>query len=217
MAYANRGHFSSAWLLGFQWVIANALSWVAAFFVMELMYIPSPFGFGFSSLLFALDAFWNKSLPGALAGICFAIATWLVLRHRILNPGRWVISTILGFMFGVFIGDGVSSLLSIQFIARPWRNSLWDFALTGLLLGLLVGIFQWLVLKQQSTQAHWWIPASIVAWVSVYLISSVNWVVGLLANGAIIGIITGVTLIWVLRHSKIKVLSKADGGHALQV
>ena len=212
MAYVNRRHFTSAWILGIQWVIANTTSWIAAFFPMSLIsYIPSPFG------VFALSLFWNKSLPGIMAGVCFATTTWLVLRQRILNPGRWVISTILGFMFGMFIGDGVSSLVPYYFVVQSWRNSPWDFALTGVLLGLLIGAFQWLVLKQQSTQAHWWIPANIAAWTSISLVSFWNSMTGLVVNGIIIGIITRVPLIWVLRNSKSGTAGKASEEHASPV
>lgn len=111
----------------------------------------------------------------------------------------WVVASIVGFGVGKWIGE-----VSMQSVSAVGP------VLAGALIGLAVGVAQWLVLRRHVAAAEWWIPASVVAWAAAWII--ISWaeaaessptpmVYLLVAIGAAVGgIVTGAALIWLSRH-----------------
>ena len=114
---------------------------------------------------------------------------WLVLRRHVMGLQRWAVFTGLGFALGSFV-----------FLA---------------FMGLGVGLMQWLLLRRDLNKTGWWPVMNALAWPLGYMFGgSAGMGLGqafgspLIANllsasftGAIIGAITGVVLLWLLREN----------------
>ena len=68
--------------------------------------------------------------------------------------------------------------------------------LLGPLLGGLVGLVQWTILRKETEWAGWWIVISIMAWTT-----GLTLLPGLLSSGALSGAITGLSLVILFRNS----------------
>jgi hypothetical protein len=163
---------------------------------------------------------------GALFALPFAIvapfvAQWLGVR-RVLGSqrqfGLWIVATLLS--------GGLSALLMLAPFAFGIRD-IPSFLILGII-GMSLGLMQWLVLQRHVSRAYWWIPANAVGWVAgaavgplvfdaVGLlcqssakfgssISSLNvgvcdylgQVLAFVAVVAVFSIITGTTLVWLV-------------------
>jgi len=171
------------WIFGLWWVLATAVGWVVGFAVCEAL---NDFVESFSS-------------DGAVIGISVGIMQWLALRRRINRAGWWILASIIGFAIGKLVGDAIAQAVSGAV----------GFGLSGAAIGASLGAAQWLVLRRHVMQAGWWALASVVAWaVGWSIINLVGEATGgpagtaylIGATGAAMaGVITGVSLIWLLR------------------
>lgn len=170
--------------LGFLWVVANVVGWIVGFFICE----------AFQAL------FRGLSSDGLILGTSLGIAQALVMRPRLGRGGWWVLSSIGGFWLGKLVGDMLSA-------GTP---GIAGFLLDGAVIGAGVGIAQSLVLRGRLPQFGFWIPANIVGWAVAWIvIRSVDdsepittlWIYAVGSVGAAIaGIVTGVTLICLMRR-----------------
>jgi hypothetical protein len=80
--------------------------------------------------------------------------------------GWWVVATVGGWLLGVFL------------IRIPgwlgWTNPLFSPGLALIVMGLSIGVGQWLLLRRRLSRAGWWIGANIVGWGSLPLIAEGN-------------------------------------------
>ncbi len=169
--------------LGTQWVVANVAGWLIGFALCE-----------------ALQSFVSTVLvDGLVIGSAVGIAQWLVLRRWISPVGWWVVLSIVGFGVGKALAEAT----------LPGTTTLPGYALTGAIIGVVVGLAQWVVLHRILSSAGWWVPATGVAWVvgwsaigvaehasdwttlAVYVVGGVG--------AAAAGLVTAVALIWLLR------------------
>jgi hypothetical protein len=117
------------------------------------------------------------------AGVSMGFAQWLVLRPIYPKTGWWMPLSAGGWM----LGWGISMALGIQQT---------DFLVAGLV-GLSLGLFQWIILNQWVPISQWWIVVNILAWV-----------IGLSGftdprfAGLVVGIVTGIALELLSRYSK---------------
>jgi hypothetical protein len=141
-----------------------------------------------------------------ILGLAGGFMQWLVLRRRIAGAAWWIPATSLGFPIALVIADGAGMRLGGDSIAAP--------VLMGGAFGLLSGIMPWLVLRRQVARAGWWLPAQllgslvggamgIVAFHTAGLIGfyELTWAAAGAMFGAGLGTITGLTLVWMLRHT----------------
>jgi hypothetical protein len=165
--------------LGLQWAAATIVGWIIGFYLCE-----------------AFKAFVSTYfVDGLIIGSAVGIAQWLVVRRRFAPIGWWVLLSIVGFGVGKGVADASTAGLS----------GVAGYGLAGGLIGLSVGIFQWLVLQRRVSGAAWWVPANVVAWAMGWIPISAaeaaeDWpilqVYGVGAIGAAVaGIITGFTLL----------------------
>jgi hypothetical protein len=172
--------------LAIQWVLASIIGWGIGFFVCEGL---KPFFYDITHL----------GGDGLIIGAAIGIAQGLVVRRRIAPMGRWVLVSALGFGVGKFLGEA----------AAGGMPAVVGSLLTGAIIGLSVGVAQWLVLRGKVTGAGWWLAANVAGWALGWsLISLVEEAEGMstamvyLIGGvgaAAAGIITGIALVGLSR------------------
>lgn len=163
------------------------------------------FGVG-GGLSAALSPFRDLILTGYLAlAVSLVLAgalQWLLLRRQLDEAGAWALASITAVaLIGVVVfGVGMMN-----------RDAGW---VLGVVVGwIMLGVFQWLVLRQEVAGAGWWIVATTLGLLSaIPVVGFVTWatgppvdstVGGLLrwhAFGAAYGSVTGTALLWLLRH-----------------
>ena len=168
-----------------------------------------------SILCFAVGAAMANAVTDliftALFGVAGGFTQWLVLRHRILGAGWWVLASTLGFAIAPIVA--IAAVLAVSQILSLDGNPLAAPILLGVLSGVLSAIFPWLILRRQFAQAGWWIPAhllgsllggamGIVTFHGVSLIGfyQFDWAAAGAMFGAGLGAVTGITLVWFLRQ-----------------
>ena len=194
---------SKSWLW-IQWVLASAggftLVWLATSILLEV-HVKDP-------LVMVCAA--------AIAGAVSGAVQWLVLRQQVAGVGWQAPSIIVGWM--------AATAISMNTMIPPHQV---DFALVlleavvrGPVAGVVLGLAQWLVLRRQASSTGWWVPASAVGYaiglpiailailgpygrpdsgrwpMDLYVAGAVGGAVG----GTLYGAITGITLVWMLRH-----------------
>jgi hypothetical protein len=128
----------------------------------------------------------STTAPGVdiAAGVGAGIMQWPVLYRRIPRAWRWPVGTAIAWMGG--------SLLLLAAVPADVQ-----ILLGGVILGPVVGLAQWLILRREVYWAGWWIVISTMAW-----ITGLTLVPGLLATGAMAGALTGVAMSLLLRYPK---------------
>lgn len=127
------------------------------------------------------------------AGAMGLLIGWLQMLVLTLQQARvgwlWVLNTTLAFI--------------------TWGMALPIFGqinlLSGLALGVLLGLLQWLSLRKHVEQALWWLLANIAGWMvalSVYLpltLLTGTWFIGIALTGLVAGALLAGAIIWLLR------------------
>jgi hypothetical protein len=121
------------------------------------------------------------NLPILPGGIGAAVLQWPILYRRLPRAWRWVVATALAWIEGATL-----LLLAVPAELRPW--------LAGLIIGPIVGLAQWLILRREVHWAGWWIVISTIAWITGLLL-----VPGALSTGSLAGAITGLALMLLFR------------------
>ena len=97
------------------------------------------------------------------AGLATGGLQYAFLRRYLPRMGWWVLATTGGWLLGMLL-----------FLIPGWLNLtkiFLNFGLMFVLVGLAVGIAQWLLLRRRLSQAGWWIAANVVGWWLVALIT----------------------------------------------
>ena len=155
------------------------------------------FGFAWGGTLL-----WGWAVTGVLLGV----TQWLILQSIFSRAVWWLPLTSLG------LGVGASASFLAGNAVFQAAGLTAAFAAIGGVVGLAVGIMQWLLLRQHLSRTEWWILASIVGH-SLGLVIGGNLPVGLPIGatsvfgpefagvlGAVVGAITGAALVWLLRQ-----------------
>jgi hypothetical protein len=110
------------------------------------------------------------------AGVGVGLLQWPVLYRRLPRAWRWPLATAIA-----WTGGSVVLLVAVP-------DSL-QLLLSGLILGCVVGLGQWWILRREFYWAGWWIVISPIAWISGLTILP-----GFLSTGSIAGAISGIAL-----------------------
>ena len=116
------------------------------------------------------------------AGAAIGFLQWLVLRPFFYQTWWWIAYSAVGWI----LGWGVLLILPSSTV------------FSGVILGLSMGIAQWIPLRKWVPQAFWWPLVSALAW----MIGFGEVMFGETLIGAIVGVITGITLELFIRFSK---------------
>ena len=177
-----------SWRTGFCWWLACVVAYSAAF----------PLGFSLSA-----SVTWGWSSGGLGIGVL----QWLVLRRHVRQSPWWIPLSFLG----AFIGSA-GSFVPGELILRE-AGLLPTFAAAGGMIGLGVGLAQWLVLRLWVRRAGWWVWANAAAHsLGVYgahtlpsLLLTGRIIYGSpefgLIIGVVVGAVTGPALALLLRRS----------------
>jgi hypothetical protein len=124
-------------------------------------------------------------LTTVISGFLVGIFQWLVLQGRIARPWRWIIASFCGWTIGYFIA---------------YYSALRGFEIfEGVIIGLIVGITQWVVLRSEFHWTGWWIIFSVVGWTT-----GLTLLPGVIITGTMAGVLTGIALEILLRHPRLK-------------
>jgi hypothetical protein len=197
------------WRFGLWWVLLTAAGWV----------IGLPLGFVFVAVAGWIIGVHDDSillklgLDNAAAFICIAtvvgLMQWLALRRIVRRAGFWVLSSIIGFTIS-------SSIHGVVCYVWGYPDNLDHFlgtvvwAMAFVAGGTLAGVLQQRILRRQVCHSAWWVPASAVGWgLSVIGLGIPSFflpygrpfiVLPLVLASVLLGIVTGGTLIWLLRQ-----------------
>jgi hypothetical protein len=216
------------WGLWWRWVMANAigevigLGAVAAVGVSLVLTLATTRGVTARLVMAGV-----MILAGTFEGVVIGVAQWWVLRRslRQLNWRAWMLATVIGAFVAWTLGMIPSTLIGATEaaatpppeISHALRYAL--AALMGAVLGPLLGLPQWWVLRRYVPQAAWWVLANTAAWavgmpvvfVGASLLRpggfSMSLVViaiaALASTGAVVGAIHGTVLVWLLRSRQL--------------
>jgi hypothetical protein len=121
-------------------------------------------------------------LPMLAAGVVIAGFQWTVLYRRIPKAWRWFLLSALGWIAGyIFVVLLIPAELNV---------------LTGPILGGILGLAQWSILKDEFDWAGWWIPLSLLAWTTGLTIMP-----GALTSGSLPAALTGLALVIYFRFA----------------
>ena len=205
------------WRFGIRWVLLTVAGWTIGF----------PLGF-----VFVAVAGWIIGIPegsdsiilklgldnAALFIVVVAVVSlmqWLALRRVVQRAGFWVLASIIGFTISSSIHGVVCHVYGYPDDLGPLGAQVWTlFFILG---GTLTGLLQQRILRHQVHRSGWWVPASAAGWglvvIGFGIVSKILGVrlqvVGLIASSGLLGIVTGVTLIWLLRQPKQQMLDTA--------
>jgi hypothetical protein len=101
-----------------------------------------------------------------IVGLLTGVMQYGLLRRYLPRIGWWVLATTGGWLLGVF--------LIVIFSWLNWTDGSFNLDLALILMGLAIGVGQWLLLRQRLPRASWWIGANVVGWGLLALITAGN-------------------------------------------
>lgn len=142
-----------------------------------------------------LGRFLLPNLSMVVIGIGIGVLQFFVLQYKIQQAWRWIVATLLGWTIGatliwMFVQDG-------------------DDFFAGLIIGLSLGVAQWIILRQEVQWPAWWIVISIVGWTT-----GIGLLPGIFLTGVLAGAITGIAIELLLRFPK-PILEAIPGSNKL--
>jgi len=179
-----------SWKIFWEWLLANLIgSIVGGIFLFFIAFI-STGGFGSPSMenpqVSYIKLFMQRLLTGGAFGLILGICQAFVIMAYLKNTSTWILTTTAGFAIG----------MASESVFPPSTYLSW--ALTG----ILVGIFQWMVLRKQVQKSWLWIVVNFAMGIIIELLGGWYWgviVFLFLASGSIF---TGITLAWLITNQK---------------
>ncbi|PAX58329.1 hypothetical protein [Brunnivagina elsteri] len=155
---------------------------------------------------------------GILEGTVLGFTQWLVLRRYIRHSTQWIFATIIGGLLAWFTGLTISVLMAFTFAGASGNyvniTFIKGLILLGMGIGGVLGFCQWLAIRTQIRYGVWWIFANAIAWslgllVAYFGAGAIEEKLGIqtalttVATGGVMGVvigsITGIALIWLLK------------------
>jgi hypothetical protein len=157
---------------------------------------------------------------GVIIGLAMGVAQSLLLRAFVTGAIRWLLPTFIGWILGGTVGGVVLALIdSIKDVDTIYGFSLAvKGVIVGAVVGAVIGVCQWAALRVWVRGAYRWILATIIgcsvgapfgwvvgfmlSWPFVQLLGEAGWpyyvelaiISGSLASGAVLGLVTSLTL-----------------------
>lgn len=121
-------------------------------------------------------------------GLLTGVLQYGLLRRYLLRMGWWVLATTGGWLLG--------ALLTMIPGWLDWTDAFFDIDLVFIVMGLSIGVGQWLLLRRRLSRAGWWIGANVVGWGLLGLITVDNSLgqFGILALGLLPACVTAAML-----------------------
>jgi len=163
-------------------------------------------------------------IGGAVGGCLMGILQWVAIRLRV-GQARWKMAATNGWLAGVgwvvlttggwLAGAGIAAAIPRPFLAPPVDDNIMDLKIvfelmalmidllppTALIGGLIVGVSQWLILRQRFDHSGWWSIASVFGSVlgvgAIYLLAVLDLPMALYV-GAGVGASTYALATWIV-------------------
>ena len=148
----------------------ETLDWALWFYWI----IASTSGWVIGNLLFG-------GIPIIISGVLIAAMQWAVLYKRIKKAWLWFALSSFAWI--------ISILVILLFLPE-------GDLLSSVILGGMLGLTQWEILRVNFYWAGWWIPISILAWITGLALMP-----GLFTTGALPGALTGIALVIFFRFA----------------
>ena len=143
---------------------------------------------------------------GSVVGGTVSLTQLKILKsNKVIISKWWILASILG----IVISEVISGIILWQLGIN--RSSIGVFqggpqipeALVFSFSGLLIGVFQWLVIRKQFANSVYWIPANFLGWglghlVMIHLLS-------FFLGALLLGIITGLFMEMIIKYSKLTI------------
>lgn len=133
------------WGFWLQWVLFTVIGFLVSLIFVEVGVKP-----------------YVGAFSGAIGGAILGLAQWLVLRNHIFRARWWIVVNIVAWLL-----IGASSLGALGWIAPRTEQILVRLLhglINGALVGAILGLGQWFVLRKQIYREEWWMVANILAW-----------------------------------------------------
>ena len=175
-------------------------------------------GFGLG-LALGLQALWNLTEPlqralgntaggaltaaafGTIFGLCVGGAQAIAIRQRLPSPLRWVAASVIGCVVPM-------TLVIAIFLGYTQLSDEIGILVAGSLIGLGMGIGQWLTVRNQGQKMLGWILVSvagmIVGWYLAFSLGQEGReLLAMAAGGLAVAAITGLGMVWLAGRSTI--------------
>jgi serine/threonine-protein kinase len=208
------------WTLWFFWFAATALGWALGWTLGRAIQEPIHRLFG-PEFGFIMAETSTGAATWSLTGLLIGTGQWLAIRSRIRRAGWWVLATVVGWtLVGSLQWFRAKTMESIMIELVPligsfsWQLVPWFDMSMGMLseglVGLVLGVVQWTVLRKKIRGAGWWIVISMLAWASNAILVAVLgrtlhipnderiwWLVSLM-GGIVLGLVTATGMVWLV-------------------
>ena len=130
----------------------------------------------------------------SVIGTVISLNQWLLLRRKLKISALWILACIGGFIIGETVVGLFLWKLEISRGDLGWAEggSILAEALIFTFSGILIGLFQYPLLRKVYRKAGLWVVVSTISWGLVPLVIFIF-------GGLTLGAITGATLIWILQ------------------
>ena len=147
-------------------------------------------------------------------GACVGAAQWILLRRAVATARWWVVASAVGWAMGILLFvpglarlNGLLAFVLVLATAVDVENfpfELFDNPFGGAVAGASIGVLQWLLLRREVVAAGWWVLASALGWAVAYLApwAGPSTLRGATTLGLVIGSLTGIVLVWLLRRPR---------------
>jgi hypothetical protein len=201
---AERSKQGPSFLAWLGWTIATAAGTVGGLWLVGTLIQARASG--------RADEVIGLALSGAVIGFAIGTAQALVLFPFLKSKGsiEWVVASVVGrTLYTLAVSQFLEPLLRSLSLERS--DALWSCGLLGLILvgvGAMAGLAgsypQMLVLRDRVTHPEWWLLASMAAGAATRILVALQIFADADSNGLLTGIttgaITGITLVYLLRH-----------------
>lgn len=200
------------WLAhSYWWPVTCVVGWTVGVFAGELA---TDRWLGFSANFIA-----ERVLLGASIGVMTGACQWLVIRRTFPQGSRWILACVAGYTVALVVhglviaavgDDLVRGLSGGIYRAANWAPPAFPSLLLPFSVGALASVIAWLVLRRLLPGAIWWVLAGLAIFLVCWMLLAVGpgtqeigkgVAVALMAMaiGAMVGISTGVTLVWLIK------------------
>ena len=212
------------WRFGIRWVLLTVAGWTIGFPLGFVFLAVAGWIIGLhegsDSIMLKLGL--DNAAVVIVEVAVVSLMQWLALRRVIQRAGFWVLASIIGFTISSSIHGVVCHVYGYpDDLGFPLGALVWTlFFILG---GTLTGLLQQRILRHQVRRSGWWVPASAAGWglgviglaIACFVLPTIlpimrkapfvlllihQIILPTVLGAGLLGIVTGVTLIWLLRQ-----------------